>query len=86
MMSLWDALRMNMMISYQELVRTFLNLTAFSVTLVAVILSLGGKFIHFMEPLSRVSWFVGVIVAFAAYALLKKRTTAEKTGEQKTIG
>ena len=24
MMSLWDALRMNMMISYQELVRTFL--------------------------------------------------------------
>ncbi|MFV5711211.1 cytosine permease [Escherichia coli] len=62
------------------------NLTAFSVTLVAVILSLGGKFIPFMEPLSRVSWFVGVIVAFAAYALLKKRTTAEKTGEQKTIG
>ncbi len=27
MMSLWDALRMNMMISYQELVRTFLNET-----------------------------------------------------------
>ncbi len=26
MMSLWDALRMNMMISYQELVRTFLRL------------------------------------------------------------
>ena len=26
MMSLWDALRMNMMISYQELVRTFLGL------------------------------------------------------------
>ncbi|MEN5715721.1 hypothetical protein ABEK27_23800, partial [Klebsiella pneumoniae] len=26
MMSLWDALRMNMMISYQELVRTFPNL------------------------------------------------------------
>jgi hypothetical protein len=25
-MSLWDALRMNMMISYQELVRTFPNL------------------------------------------------------------
>ncbi len=28
MMSLWDALRMNMMISYQELVRTFPNLCA----------------------------------------------------------
>jgi hypothetical protein len=27
-MSLWDALRMNMMISYQELVRTFLNTSA----------------------------------------------------------
>ncbi len=27
MMSLWDALRMNMMISYQELVRTFLSKT-----------------------------------------------------------
>ncbi len=25
MMSLWDTLRMNMMISYQELVRTFLS-------------------------------------------------------------
>ncbi|SWA57638.1 Uncharacterised protein [Klebsiella pneumoniae] len=29
MMSLWDALRMNMMISYQELVRTFLNISSF---------------------------------------------------------
>ncbi len=28
MMSLWDALRMNMMISYQELVRTFLKAIA----------------------------------------------------------
>ncbi|VGA32955.1 Uncharacterised protein [Klebsiella quasipneumoniae] len=27
MMSLWDALRMNMMISYQELVRTFQSTT-----------------------------------------------------------
>ncbi len=32
MMSLWDALRMNMMISYQELVRTFLK--ALSITLI----------------------------------------------------
>ncbi len=30
MMSLWDALRMNMMISYQELVRTFLNYMIFN--------------------------------------------------------
>ncbi len=31
MMSLWDALRMNMMISYQELVRTFPNAVAATV-------------------------------------------------------
>ena len=31
MMSLWDALRMNMMISYQELVRTFPNILTCSV-------------------------------------------------------
>ncbi len=30
MMSLWDALRMNMMISYQELVRTFPNIKTFT--------------------------------------------------------
>ncbi len=30
MMSLWDALRMNMMISYQELVRTFLSRSMFA--------------------------------------------------------
>ncbi len=34
MMSLWDALRMNMMISYQELVRTFPKRVALGVTLV----------------------------------------------------
>ena len=32
MMSLWDALRMNMMISYQELVRTFLRHFVFLVS------------------------------------------------------
>ncbi|MFY0561983.1 hypothetical protein ACOMWW_27520, partial [Klebsiella pneumoniae] len=30
MMSLWDALRMNMMISYQELVRTFPNIIEYA--------------------------------------------------------
>ncbi|AYA12057.1 hypothetical protein AM452_11495 [Enterobacter cloacae] len=37
MMSLWDALRMNMMISYQELVRTFLSISG------AVFLSASSK-------------------------------------------
>ncbi|SLX23726.1 Uncharacterised protein [Klebsiella pneumoniae] len=32
MMSLWDALRMNMMISYQELVRTFLRMFLIVIT------------------------------------------------------
>ncbi|WP_414483828.1 hypothetical protein, partial [Serratia marcescens] len=31
MMSLWDALRMNMMISYQELVRTFPSVLSFEI-------------------------------------------------------
>ncbi len=34
-MSLWDALRMNMMISYQELVRTFLRCRAISAQFVS---------------------------------------------------
>ena len=34
MMSLWDALRMNMMISYQELVRTFQNTNQMTVLIV----------------------------------------------------
>ncbi|CTZ53781.1 ydjO [Escherichia coli] len=34
MMSLWDALRMNMMISYQELVRTFPNEIDYQKTLI----------------------------------------------------
>lgn len=62
------------------------NLTAFLVTLVAVIFSLGGKFIPLPEPLSRVSWFVGVIIAFGAYALLKKRSVIEVVKEQKITG
>ncbi len=33
MMSLWDALRMNMMISYQELVRTFPRQTIYVITI-----------------------------------------------------
>ncbi|OZQ07086.1 hypothetical protein CIG35_05600 [Klebsiella pneumoniae] len=37
MMSLWDALRMNMMISYQELVRTFLRFLALKSILLIII-------------------------------------------------
>ncbi len=38
MMSLWDALRMNMMISYQELVRTF---PLFSMTIIRMSMESG---------------------------------------------
>ncbi len=53
MMSLWDALRMNMMISYQELVRTFLR--AFIVKRLASLLLLSlatwNKFAnHLLNP------------------------------------
>ncbi|CAM6688176.1 hypothetical protein KLPMCP290B_25845 [Klebsiella pneumoniae] len=41
MMSLWDALRMNMMISYQELVRTFPNPTPFYMNF--SVITVGGK-------------------------------------------
>lgn len=59
------------------------NATAFSVTLIAVVLSLGGKFIPLLEPLSRVSWFVGVITAFILYVLLKKRDAPGVSTEHK---
>lgn len=54
------------------------NTVAFIVTLFAVLLSLGGKFIETLEPLSRVSWFVGVICAFCLYALIKSRTVVSR--------
>ncbi|AVL18262.1 hypothetical protein B2J95_09505 [Enterobacter cloacae] len=48
MMSLWDALRMNMMISYQELVRTFLSLlVSLFVTPVFAATVVEGGVIHF---------------------------------------
>lgn len=51
------------------------NVTAFVVTVIAVIFSLGGKFIPVLGPVSRVSWFAGVILAFVLYSLFKKNTT-----------
>ena len=51
MMSLWDALRMNMMISYQELVRTFLRAKS------EFAASDNVKY-HLMETLRRMTIFV----------------------------
>ncbi|MFY9056505.1 hypothetical protein [Klebsiella pneumoniae] len=44
MMSLWDALRMNMMISYQELVRTFPNAVGEKADLYVTIKELANQF------------------------------------------
>ncbi|SQR76761.1 ydjO [Escherichia coli] len=47
MMSLWDALRMNMMISYQELVRTFPRRAA----------GIGWRFVYFRMAINvGLSW------------------------------
>ncbi|OYI60575.1 hypothetical protein CI688_05500 [Shigella sonnei] len=46
MMSLWDALRMNMMISYQELIRTFPSKSDLSRNLL--------RFIGFAFPLASI--------------------------------
>ncbi len=43
-MSLWDALRMNMMISYQELVRTFPNAVGEKADLYVTIKELANQF------------------------------------------
>ncbi|CTU79043.1 ydjO [Escherichia coli] len=51
MMSLWDALRMNMMISYQELVRTFHRNKLYNFIKVSQIL------IHFANPLTMLNAF-----------------------------
>ncbi|MCM8087188.1 hypothetical protein M8U09_07100, partial [Enterobacter hormaechei] len=48
MMSLWDALRMNMMISYQELVRTFLNVPD----------SLSGARIFHLSMAPETGWYI----------------------------
>ncbi|HBX5445296.1 hypothetical protein [Klebsiella quasipneumoniae] len=52
MMSLWDALRMNMMISYQELVRTFPNSGGRSGRIRDLILQLSKSPIYSTKPLA----------------------------------
>jgi len=54
MMSLWDALRMNMMISYQELVRTFPKRLLFSLFKALFILSSSSKFSRVKSDLSNI--------------------------------
>ncbi len=57
MMSLWDALRMNMMISYQELVRTFPKRPASSL-MKSPIFTASSKISLCVSALSVPHWFV----------------------------
>ncbi|MDS0109795.1 hypothetical protein QYE88_07785, partial [Enterobacter hormaechei subsp. steigerwaltii] len=60
MMSLWDALRMNMMISYQELVRTFLSVRhifkPISYLEIQLLSGVSGGYIKKMNPYR---WYYG---------------------------
>ncbi|HBY7155165.1 TPA: hypothetical protein MI589_20340 [Klebsiella pneumoniae] len=52
MMSLWDALRMNMMISYQELVRTFpkgCNEYSICTSIIYAVEKLTARFVFFLR-------------------------------------
>ena len=55
MMSLWDALRMNMMISYQELVRTFPKMKEANAVL------LMDKFIYYLKQHRLYTRTLGII-------------------------
>ncbi|GAB0702130.1 hypothetical protein BT09F21_47550 [Escherichia coli] len=70
MMSLWDALRMNMMISYQELVRTFPNNN------VKTAISRGHAMNDqmFVETLIITSSFFAIAVVLVLSVLLIERT------------
>ncbi|OMQ23814.1 allantoin transporter [Serratia oryzae] len=50
-----------------------INAKAFYATLIAIVISLGSKFIPYFETLSRLSWFVGVISSFMVYLLMQSR-------------
>ncbi|PSW19841.1 putative allantoin permease [Photobacterium sanctipauli] len=45
------------------------NMLAFVVTIISVIVSIGGEFIPFLSVLSQVSWFTGVALSFTLYSL-----------------
>ena len=52
------------------------NTLAFGVTIVAALAAIIGEFIPALKPLSQVSWFTGVFLAFFLYAFLTKRKMA----------
>ncbi|RRD72499.1 hypothetical protein EIA08_23365, partial [Escherichia coli] len=56
MMSLWDALRMNMMISYQELVRTFLRVVFTQQEILWTFL----RYFRRMGPWWKQAWYVSL--------------------------
>ncbi|BBM63960.1 putative allantoin permease [Vibrio alfacsensis] len=55
-----------------------INSTAFVVTLIACILSLGGQYLSFLSVFNQLSWFTGVITAFALYVFMMKRNAENR--------
>ncbi|PVZ87807.1 allantoin permease [Serratia sp. S1B] len=60
-----------------------INMKAFLATFIAIIVSLSGKFIPALEDVSRLSWFVGVIVAFVIYSLIQSKKIEQVNNEEK---
>ena len=70
MMSLWDALRMNMMISYQELVRTFPRVILLNTSLLNRLGKLTTTLLNsqLIGPLRKSGLFLFLLPAPANYA------------------
>ncbi|GCT34368.1 hypothetical protein HmCms171_02331 [Escherichia coli] len=79
MMSLWDALRMNMMISYQELVRTFLrrNVKWLSFFIFISILSLFRGW-SFIKQFHLSAFTVLAVFIYALYSYIRISTFVNK--------
>ncbi|WP_250668046.1 hypothetical protein [Escherichia coli] len=86
MMSLWDALRMNMMISYQELVRTFLSIIGVLLAALSIILGLPiivdyidtGLVRRFPTAFLTASIMLSSIMAFVCGIILHSNTTTRR--------
>ncbi len=76
MMSLWDALRMNMMISYQELVRTFLNLWSIYVKPTSIIDKLSSDLFCFDKAYTAAT----ILISTLYFGFISPACTVQRTG------
>ncbi|MCW9704920.1 hypothetical protein L4J73_25205 [Klebsiella pneumoniae] len=89
MMSLWDALRMNMMISYQELVRTFPNvhalrcITSFLLLLVSLWLPVKPAVINLAVEFAALVNFIASVTLYTVANFREKRRLKKQRKEEK---